>query len=137
MKIVKSVKDRFWKKVEIKSKDECWEWSGTLTEKGYGRFSFNLRNRCAHRFSWILQNGDIGKDKMILHKCDNPKCVNPHHLFEGTARDNMMDCINKGRHANQKKTHCVNGHKYSMETTGYRLNGDRFCKTCKRFVWVQ
>lgn len=92
-----SVEDRFWSKVNKKSKDECWEWQGKPNTKGYGRFIAFQKIIMAHRYSWELHNGNIPINLDVLHHCDNPKCVNPSHLFLGTNNDNIRDMCNKGR----------------------------------------
>ena len=84
----------FWTYVD-KSGD-CWLWTGGLSH-GYGRISFDCKDVRAHRFSWIIHFGDIQPGLYVCHKCDNPRCVRPDHLFLGTASDNMRDCANKGR----------------------------------------
>jgi len=86
----------FWKKVD-KSGD-CWEWVGCKIKHGYGRFNVNAKLKLAHRVSWELKNGPITNGLFTLHKCDNPPCVNPDHLFLGTQKDNMHDAMKKGRH---------------------------------------
>lgn len=94
-------KIRFWKKVDKKGKDECWNWKGAIINKsGYGRFDSNKFGVIvyAHRYSYELVNGKLSKGMCALHKCDNPGCVNPNHLFVGTMKDNTQDCIKKGRH---------------------------------------
>jgi hypothetical protein len=90
--------DRFWEKVEkLETGLKCWEWKGYLN-KGYGRPIINGKSIYAHRFSFQLKhNRLINEDMSILHSCDNPKCVNPDHLSEGTHADNMADMKNKGR----------------------------------------
>ena len=91
-----SVITRYWKYVEIG--DDCWKWSGTKC-KGYGQLS-NGRGKSpvkAHRVSWFIHHGAIPKDMFVCHKCDDPECTNPNHLFLGTQSDNMRDAYNKGR----------------------------------------
>ena len=78
----------FWRKV--KKTETCWLWLGRVTVGGYGRIG--KIQILAHRLSWEIHNGPIPKDLFILHKCDNPPCVNPEHLFIGTQIDNMRDC---------------------------------------------
>lgn len=93
---------RFWKKVQ--RTDYCWTWTGRPNEKGYGRFGINYRNVFAHRFSWLITHGDIPEGLNVLHKCDNPICVRPDHLFLGTIADNNEDMRSKGRAAPMPKT---------------------------------
>lgn len=76
----------------------CWLWIGGVASKGYGRFNIGNREQVqAHRFSWELHYGKIPDGLWALHRCDNPPCVNPEHLFLGTCRDNHQDMIQKGR----------------------------------------
>lgn len=90
---------KFWQKVD-KSGD-CWLWTGHRSSKdGYGRLSRWKITRApllAHRHSWTLRYGAIPDGLFVLHKCDVRSCVNPDHLFLGTARDNTHDMISKGR----------------------------------------
>lgn len=85
---------RFWDKVDVRGPDECWEWTSYRVD-GYGRFWLGC-SMLAHRVSWILTHSDPG-DICVLHRCDNPPCVNPTHLFLGTRQDNNRDKIEKGR----------------------------------------
>lgn len=88
---------RFWSKVNIGDPNECWEWQAGKQHSGYGNFSLRGQGVRAHRVSWALANGPIPKGRLILHRCDNPPCVNPNHLFDGSQADNMHDMSNKGR----------------------------------------
>ncbi len=86
---------RFWDKV--KKTDGCWEWTG-WTRESYGRIKTGGGAfQTAHRVSWELHNGAIPPGLFVLHKCDNPKCVRPDHLFMGTKADNNHDRHSKGR----------------------------------------
>lgn len=94
-------KDRLLTKI-IKKDNKCWEFTGFLNKEGYGSFWMNdfMRSIGAHRASWILHNGPIDSSGIcVCHKCDNPKCINPDHLFLGEAKDNMKDKVLKNRQA--------------------------------------
>lgn len=87
---------RLLNQLEIKSSG-CWEWKGHRNQAGYGEFCVNgERHTRAHRFMWEAIHGSIGS-LHVLHKCDNPPCCNPDHLFLGTQQDNMKDRDLKGR----------------------------------------
>ncbi len=87
--------ERFW--VKVTRTTGCWEWQGTIGSKGYGFFKLNRKNQYAHRISYELAYGPIPKGKLVCHRCDNPRCVKPKHLFLGTHKDNLQDMVNKGR----------------------------------------
>lgn len=88
---------RFWRSVQKCEGDGCWLWTGYTINGGYGIISVCGKGIGAHRFSYELNVGPLEKGKMICHKCDNPLCVRPDHLFQGTARDNVIDMHIKGR----------------------------------------
>lgn len=86
----------FWNRVN-KTKT-CWLWTGGKSAEGYGAVCIGGRKSLlAHRFSWELVNSKIPKGKLICHKCDNPPCVNPKHLFLGDYSTNRLDMLKKGR----------------------------------------
>lgn len=90
--------DRFWAKVSKPADGNgCWEWTAVLNEAGYGVFGVPGGIDRAHRISWRLKFGAIDAGMFICHKCDNRKCVNPDHLFQGSPRDNVLDMRSKGR----------------------------------------
>ena len=91
----KAIASRFWKKVD--KTNNCWNWLAHINNWGYGQFWDGENQMKAHRMSWVISHGDIPDGMCILHRCDNPKCVNPNHLFLGTLKDNMIDMVNKGR----------------------------------------
>lgn len=90
-----SLADRFWAKV--RKTNSCWLWTGTGTGKGHGELWQAGRMVLAHRISWELHFGPIPLGMGVLHKCDNPPCVRPDHLFLGTQTDNIKDAKRKGR----------------------------------------
>jgi len=92
----RSFYDHFWNSVT--KGPTCWEWNKTRQPFGYGRvYTSSTHAEMAHRVSWMLFNGPIPDGLFVLHRCDNPPCVRPDHLFLGTIRDNQVDSMNKGR----------------------------------------
>ncbi len=92
------VEERFWRYVAPDG--ECWVWTGVKNSRGYGHISLPDGTRMyAHRFSWEQANGaPVPPGIFVLHRCDNPPCVRPEHLFLGTRQDNFNDSAAKGRH---------------------------------------
>lgn len=94
---IEGLGNRFWTKV--KTQEGCWKWLGAKASFGYGKLGFHKPYRKhidAHRISWIIHHGDIGNFR-VLHRCDNPECTNPEHLFLGTQLQNMLDMHDKRR----------------------------------------
>lgn len=93
----RDVAERFWSKVDRSG--TCWLWTGALLKTGYGSIRIDGKAERAHRVAYRLSGGQIPDGLMLLHSCDNPRCVNPAHLLPGTRRDNTRDAIGRGQHA--------------------------------------
>ena len=99
-KIILSQKNinNFLAKFNRGDNDDCWNWMASSNEGGYGWFSVGERMELAHRVSYTYFNGGIPQGLLVLHSCDNPICINPHHLRVGTQQDNIDDMTGRGRH---------------------------------------
>ena len=100
--MIDTIEERFGAKVDIRGADECWEWTAIRSPAASGYGIFVAKSGAgglvrAHRFSYALANGEIPKGALVCHKCDNPPCVNPNHLFLGTHSDNQRDSLAKDR----------------------------------------
>lgn len=100
-KMLESIR-KAWEKKVIK-KEGCWGWIGYLDDQGYGRVSSRYvkiyRVQTSHRASWFLHYGEIPKDKIVRHTCDNRSCTNPEHLVLGTLKENSSDMVKRKRQA--------------------------------------
>ncbi len=94
------LKKRFDQKWSLNKETGCWDWTASCAGKGYGQIKIpgTRKQDYAHRVSYRINIGEIPEGKYVLHRCDNPKCVNPAHLFLGNAKDNAQDMRDKGRH---------------------------------------
>lgn len=89
---------RFWRFVDkLDGEDACWVWNGCRDSNGYGSVGIgNKKHALAHRACWLLTKG-VWPEKLLCHKCDNPSCVRPSHMFEGGQKENMKDMTDMGR----------------------------------------
>ncbi len=128
-----SAEDRFWSRVD--KSGECWLWTGTTDNHGYGRLYIAPRTYVlATRFAWEITYGPLPTGLHVCHACDNPPCVRPDHLMVGSAKANKLDSSRKMRANKGRKTHCLRGHKYTPENTYVDPRGQRGCRTCR---WEQ
>lgn len=94
-------RERFWSRVNVSEANQCWEWQGALTDKGYGRWGYSKTESIrAHRAAFLISKGPIPSDLNVLHACDNRRCCNPKHLSIGTQQQNLQEMRERGRGVN-------------------------------------
>lgn len=108
-----STEERFW--ANVRKTETCWLWTKGVSRRGYGVFYFGDTSAPAHRYAWALSFGEIPASLNVCHKCDNPPCVRPDHLFVGTQADNMKDMVQKGRSA----------HVFGLEANSAKLSDEQ------------
>ena len=126
--VARPISDRFYEKVVIRE-NGCWEWP---THKGYPSIFIDGKPKKSSKVSWELFHKEPFPENMdACHTCDNPNCVNPIHIFPGTAKDNAQDALRKGRlKITPKKDFCINGHAYEGYNIYITKIGTRACRTC-------
>jgi hypothetical protein len=138
-----ATRNRLLAHVRVDEKTGCWNWTAHRNNKGYGVLRFRNERAYAHRVSLIVfRRVRLGR-KWALHRCDNPSCINPSHLYRGTCTENARDSVSRGLNPQTRKTHCPLGHPYDKANTRWSHRravdgGRRFfrsCATCKRQYW--
>lgn len=127
----KTAEERFWDKVSPEPNSGCWLWCGAADRKGYGLFYFNDKCGKAHRFSYKTFAGPLVDGLQLDHLCRNPSCVNPLHLEQVTAKENIWrsDTVTA---VNARKTHCHKGHALFGDNLRITTRGRRECIVCHR-----
>lgn len=93
----KSFQERFWDNVTVAGPDDCWVWTGTIGNNGYGRMSVNCKYHSVHRLSYLIAHGEINDKLLVIHSCDNKPCVNPKHLSQDVHAENARQAMERGR----------------------------------------
>jgi hypothetical protein len=103
------LEQRFWSKVERLGPDECWPWKASVRNKkeGYGAFWLEGRHQPSNRVALVLSGVEVPEGMVACHRCDNPRCCNPAHLFVGTPKQNNDDKVAKRRHAHGERHGCA------------------------------
>lgn len=144
---------RFWSRVKKNSgpSGKCWEWTGHRNHDGYGRAWWNGRHILAHRLAWLLNGHSVPNGLCLCHRCDNPPCVRPEHLFVATQKENIADSYAKGRQrtewplgeaasnakitADDVRMMRSSGESPKVLAARYRLDHSNICKILRRTSW--
>ncbi len=151
------IEERFWPKVDKRGPDECWNWTAGRNGVGCGALRVSSppprRRVYAHRVSYEMANGPITDGLWVLHKCDNPRCVNPNHLFLGTVKDNSDDMVAKGRDKRaitvrrakvakvteadvlEIRARAADGERYVAIARDYPIGAKNVATICRRQSW--
>lgn len=127
---------QFWEKAAVTANpDKCWVWQKALNMWGYGTIGSNPQKlHSAHRMAYFLFYGVHPGELQVLHRCDNPPCINPHHLFLGTNADNVKDKMAKGRHRAGKKPHGRANHPVGERNPAAKLSSAQVREIRRRYA---
>lgn len=138
-RVEEQVMRRFLAKIDRRGADECWLWTAS-SSNGYGQYIIDGKNHRTHRLAYELWVGPIPEGEgyhgvCVCHRCDNPLCCNPAHLFLGSNSDNVADMWEKRRSGgfaaeNARKTHCKRGHEFTEKSSYVNPKGSRVCRLC-------
>ena len=131
---MKTIKERFWEKVD--KTDTCWNWTASKRGKVYGGFQYKGKLRLAHRVVYEMYRGVIPVGLEIDHLCNNTICVNPDHLEVVTPRENTLRSNNPTA-INARKTSCIHNHPLSGDNLYTHPNGGRGCRACSSRSYKQ
>jgi len=124
--------EKFWSSVDTKY--DCWTWRYSKDKDGYGKEKRNYRDIRAHRLSYEMHIGPIPKGMFVCHRCDNPSCVRPSHLFLGSAKDNSQDSVNKHRISHGERRPCSKLKSYQvLQIKEYLNSGCTLKELAKRY----
>lgn len=117
----------FWSNVKFNGHSLCWEWTGSIAKNGYGEMSYrvgkHVRQYRAHRVAYQLTFGDLAPDKVVMHLCNNPRCVSPYHLKQGTQAENMAQMAREGR-----ASHGESHQRIMRKVSSKKLTDDEVCE---------
>lgn len=111
----------------------CWFWTKAKSVRGYGKTTYGKKIVRVTRLSaYLFSNVPLNSSALCCHRCDNPPCFNPEHLFQGTCGENAQDAVRKGKHSGMRKLFCKNGHALSGNNVYRWKPTQRKCVICKR-----
>jgi len=132
-----NLEEKFWSKIEFIPFHECWEWTGGITNHGYGFMAnWPKGNVYAHRYSLSLIE-DLKENKVIDHICQNRSCVNPKHLRQVDIGTNILENSKSIAALNKAKTHCLRGHEFTEDNTYICSKRKRNCRACRKTTYAE
>jgi len=128
--LAEQIPKRIAARIDQRGPEECWPWTGKLTEKGYARICLNGRRTTVHRYLYEVYVGPVPNGLVLDHLCRVRHCVNPAHLEPVSNRENVLRGIGPTA-VNAKRVYCLFGHLFDEANTMKARNGGRLCRTCR------